>query len=101
MLNGPKNLGAQGAGGAIHSWGGEEIVEGFLKKVALTQGGEGCRVCVKWIPVPEDSALVDQGIGIEAAAGMIPDIGRGITNQDGQVPQSSNRKAPGLGHREA
>lgn len=45
MLNGSKNLAAQGAGGAIHSWGGEEILEGFLKKVTLTQGCEGCSLC--------------------------------------------------------
>lgn len=69
---------AQGAGGAIHSWGGEEILEGFLKKVTLTQGCEGCGVCVKWLPISEDSELVDQGIDLEAAAGMIPDVGRGI-----------------------
>lgn len=57
-------------------------------------------LCVKWIPISEDSELVDHWIDIESVA-KYQILAGASTNQDGQVSQSSSRKAPGLGHCEA
>lgn len=86
-------------GGAIHSWGGEEILEGFLKKVTLRQGFEGyIGVYVKQLSIFEDSEPVGKGIDIEAEPGEIPNIGRTAHQSGWASPQGSIRKASGLGH---
>lgn len=85
-------------GGAIHSWGGKTILEGFLKKGISRQGFEACiGVCVKWTPIAEDSEPVAEGTGIDAEPGKISDIGWALTDQYGEVSRRSIRKVPGLG----
>lgn len=85
-------------GGAIHSWGGEEILEGFLKKVTSRKGFEGyIGVYVKWLSIFEDSEPVGKGIDIEAEPGEIPNIGRTAHQSGWARPRARSGKPLGWG----
>lgn len=52
------------------------------------------RGCVKWVPISEDSELVDGGIDIRAEPGKRPNIGRPIYQLGWTSPQEMAQGRP-------
>lgn len=63
--------------------------------MTFRQGFEGCiGVCVKWIPISEDSELVGGGIDIGAEPGKIPNIDRPIYQSGWASPSELDQGSP-------